>query len=167
MSLHFRGPLTLKQVAVYTPGSSSKSKARRASQERRHGHAAFHKREKEVREVQDRAEAEKRKVGDTVTATINGQVVHWVNEYAGPAAATPTPAAAAAAAAPAAPAAAGYIATDDKSNKGKGSQGSSSSKPVAAGDWARIAYYDSDSQTAEGLTWLNNMGGAGSGTFDK
>ena len=34
------------------------------------------------------------------------------------------------------------------------------------GNWGRQAYYDADAQTADGLVFLNHMGGQGSGTFD-
>ena len=35
------------------------------------------------------------------------------------------------------------------------------------GQWGRQAYYNAEQQTAEGLTFLNNMGGQGSGVFDE
>ncbi|KAI9370438.1 hypothetical protein BJX61DRAFT_91168 [Aspergillus egyptiacus] len=57
-------------LTAITAGSAV---ARMHGHERRH--AAFHAREEE-----------KRAVGDMVTATINGKVVSWVNEYAGGAA---------------------------------------------------------------------------------
>ena len=93
-----------------------------------------------------------------VVATINGQVVSWVNEYSGgaaPAAATGAPdVAAAAAPAPAAPT--------------QASQPSSqyNSASVPAGDWGRAGYYNSETKTADGLVFLNNNGGEGSGVFD-
>ena len=50
---------------------------------------------------------EKRALGDWVTATIDGQVVSWQNDWSGVAAATPTPAVTSAASGPAATPAAG------------------------------------------------------------
>lgn len=68
--------------------------------------ARIHGHERRHQHLQERA------VGDEVTATIDGQVVHWANTYAGPTdapAAPAAPAAAPAAAAPAPPAAAAPV----------------------------------------------------------
>lgn len=156
VSWHFRGPLTLKQFAFYAPGSDSTKRDIRPSphERRQHGHAHFHKRHNQVREVQERhVMEEKRAVGDMITATIDGQVVSWANEYDGGAQATGAPAAPANAA---------------------GQPGTNNAAPPAAaptmnagnGYWGRQAYYDADGQIAIGLTFLNNMGGQGSGVFD-
>jgi hypothetical protein len=101
-----------------------------------------------------------------VTAVINGQTVSWVNQYFGPA--TPAPASPAAPAAPADttcatasahPAAASpSAASPSKEEPGKGID--------STGAWTRIGYYNSKSQTNDGLVFLNNMGGQGSGVFD-
>lgn len=40
-----------------------------------------------------------------------------------------------------------------------------SSKPAIVHDWTRIGYYDAPSQTSQGLTFLGNYGGEGSGKF--
>lgn len=115
--------------------------------------------------------------GVEVTATIFGQVVSWLQ--GGPAA-SPTPAVAAAAAAAPGGASSGG---DDNSNHESSNpttphekQVSPTSSPksspksapgeVAAGTWARQAYYDASSGTADGLVFLNHMGGSGSGVFD-
>lgn len=182
--------MNLKQVAVYYPSGSSKSKARRSVHERRHGHADFHKHNKEVREAQEAAE--KRDVGDMVTATIDGQVVSWTNMWDGHGVATPAagsgsgsnPGVQAAGAAgglignvvesiaAVATGGASWQGSSSGSGSGSGSSGnsgsssSSSSGSGSAGDWSRTGYYDSDSQTADGIAFLNNMGGQGSGVFD-
>ena len=74
VSLHFRGPIQLKQFAVYTPAPSTdferKVKHRRYVGAHRHGHNV-HKREGSVQPNQ------------AVSATINGQVVHWTNDWSG------------------------------------------------------------------------------------
>lgn len=139
----------LKQFAFYTPGSSSAKRwVKPNSSERRHGHGH-----------QERA------VGDIVTATINGQVVTWANNYGGAAAATPAPSASSvgvAAAPAAAPSKAAQSSSAPKVEK-------NSSIPVVnagAGNWGRQAYYNAESTTADGLVFLNNMGGQGSGVFD-
>jgi hypothetical protein len=92
-----------------------------------------------------------------VIATIDGQVVSWINQYDGGAQAT---------AAPAAP---------DSSAGQAENQAANPAAPKAAtptmnagdGQWGRQAYYSADQQTANGLTFLNNMGGQGSGIFDE
>ncbi|KFX94569.1 hypothetical protein V490_04306, partial [Pseudogymnoascus sp. VKM F-3557] len=94
VSLHFRGPITLKQVAAYT--KSSGASKRDTHSHSRHGHKAFHARA--LKETQEKR--------DVVTATIDGVQQTWENNYFGPngAAATQAPAAPAAVAAPAKPA---------------------------------------------------------------
>lgn len=110
VSLHFRGPVRLKQLAVYTP-SASKKKTRRALVPESFNHANKHqqmhrdlkakgtekgqgKHEMVIATIngqtvswektgfQDTAHA-RSKAPDMVTATINGQVVSWVNNYFG------------------------------------------------------------------------------------
>ena len=82
VSIHFRGPLQLKQFAVYTPASA---KAKRSVPEHAHAHGHAH----------NHAEFHKRRQAETwVTVTMDGQVVSWVNDYNG-GAATSTAAAAA------------------------------------------------------------------------
>ncbi|GAB7364397.1 hypothetical protein MBLNU230_g4940t1 [Neophaeotheca triangularis] len=81
LSMHFRGPLNLKQFAVYTPGdqsSSKKAKARRSATERRHAHAHAHSHH---HLHQHQSDIKKRNVGDMVIATINGEVVSWANDF--------------------------------------------------------------------------------------
>ena len=148
--MHFRGPLQLKQFAVYMPNSKSKREASAAHQ-RRHGHQHFHEHNAEVRDIQERAVEERE-----VVATINGQVVSWASNGA-PGGAAPTPAAG--------------------SGSGGGSpasspaSGSAPAKPTSAGqavtgDWTRTGYYNSQSQTLDGLVVLNHKGGSGSGVWD-
>lgn len=79
ISLHFRGPLILKQFAAYIPTQTTPKK-----RYHRNDHADFVEGQKL-----------KRAVGEKVTATINGEVVSWTNQYDGGAQAAP--------AAPAAP----------------------------------------------------------------
>jgi len=93
VSLHFRGPIQLKQFAVYTPGSSNSSQAKRSPHQHRHnhGHAHFHEQHKAGRDVHDNVEAQKRAVGDLVFATIDGKLQSWTNTYNGlPSSATPS-----------------------------------------------------------------------------
>lgn len=157
VSWHWRGPAHIKQFAVYYPsGTATKAKmAKRSPHERRHDHAEFHKREKEilerVAEAEKKGTAEKRALGDLVVATINGQVVSWLNDYDGKGGSPPAATAAPEVAAASVPG----------SNKAPFVPSA-----VPAGDWGRAGYYNSDSKVADGLVFLNNMGGQGSGVFD-
>ncbi|CZT19551.1 related to TOS1 Target of SBF [Ramularia collo-cygni] len=170
VSMHFRGPLNLKQFAVYTPSSSpSKAKlARRSANDRRHAHGHGHA---HLHHARDAAAKEKRGLGDMVTAMINGEVVSWVNEYAGGAAATSAAAPAAStaeASAPAAyqPARRPAAASSDASASSHSSASSSDDDSSSSNGWTRQAYYDASSGTSNGLVFLNHEGGTGSGVFD-
>ncbi|KAI3338277.1 putative TOS1-like glycosyl hydrolase-domain-containing protein [Ustulina deusta] len=161
LSLHFRGPLHLNNVAVYTPGKSKRDVPQTAAHAKRHGHQHLHKKHHE--EKQERA------VGDLVVATIDGQVVSWLNTYAGPTADV---------AADSAPAvttsAADSVATSAESAKKVSSTKSSStdsstgsSTGTITGDFVRTAYYNAADGTADGLVFLANVGSPGvSGTWD-
>lgn len=123
----------------------------------------MHKRDNKVREIQEkRLVEEKRAVGDVVTATVDGKVVSWVNEFDG--GAQPTP----------------VNSGDHPADQAGPKEANSPSQPVnqaapkvatptmnaGNGQWGRQAYYNAEQQTADGLTFLNNMGGQGSGVFD-
>lgn len=151
VSLHFRGPITLKQVAAYTKSSSS-AKKRATHSHSRHGHKAFH-----ARALKETVE----KRADIVTATIDGKVVTWENNYFGPGGATSTAAAAAGAATSAASVAASSAAPAVAAAAVNQKQTVDSSA-----DYTRIGYYNAESQTLDGLTFLGNYGGSGSGVFD-
>ncbi|KAI2604684.1 putative TOS1-like glycosyl hydrolase-domain-containing protein [Hypoxylon sp. NC1633] len=155
LTLHFRGPLELKSIAVYTPSKGKRDVPKPHS--KRHGHQHLHKKHHEQK-------AEKRE--DIVTATIDGVVQTWVNNYLGPGAATadPAPAATTAAAVPANDA---VKASDSETSSATKSSKSSSSVSVPAGDFERIAYYSAKDQIADGLVFLGNLGDpAISGTWD-
>ncbi|RMZ81211.1 hypothetical protein DV737_g2628, partial [Chaetothyriales sp. CBS 132003] len=155
VSWHFRGPMHLKQFAFYTPGAVSKRDVHA------HRHAFVHERKQQEVEAGkcESVEIEKRAVGDMVTATINGQVVSWVNQYSG-GAVSPT--------------------TEPSQTNQKDSPPSivtatingqthpSYSSPSApSGSWVRQSYYSAVNGTAQNLVFLNNMGGAVSGMVDE
>ncbi|KAI8951911.1 putative TOS1-like glycosyl hydrolase-domain-containing protein [Xylaria longipes] len=151
LSLHFRGPLHLNNVAVYTPGKSSKRDAPKVAHSKRHGHQHLHKKHHQQKE--------ERAIGDMVVATIEGQVVSWANNYAGP---TADPVADAAPAATTA-SAASTAATKSTSTP---STGNTDSTPIT-GDFVRSAYYCAADGAADGLVFLANVGSPGvSGTWD-
>jgi hypothetical protein len=92
-----------------------------------------------------------------VTATINGEIASWMNNYdCDPAASVPTTLSA------------------DGARYGPGSAATTAaaapssmlSMNAGAGNWGRQAYYNAENQTAEGVVFLNHNGGQGSGVFD-
>ncbi|KAF6839655.1 hypothetical protein CMUS01_04217 [Colletotrichum musicola] len=166
----FRGPMNLKQVAVYNLSPKAKrSPAVSHTHARRHAHHHMHKKHAEAHRQQE----EKR--GDVwVTATINGIVQSWINNWHGP-----TPSAAPPAEAPAAPPAVAPTPTPAPASepfvaaavpKPASSSSSKAKTPStgssAGGDYTRIAYYNADKAIADGLVFLGNYGGQGSGKFD-
>ena len=170
-------------MAVYTPNTTDTTasrKVRRNVHERRahgHGHRHAHLHHRDA-PVDAAAEAEKRAVGDVVVVTMNGQAVSWINMWDGTtwetalpttstsslAASTPTSAVAADTTA-VSTAAASSVDYSEPTTVAS-SAASSASTPAASGDWTRTAYYDADSQTSTGITFLGNYGGQGSGVFD-
>lgn len=175
LSLHFRGPLHLKQFAVYNLVQKSKPKQKREEVEVEveadmgksdaeagiegevkagvespranapHGHAHRHL---------HRGHRAKR--ADIVTATIDGKVVTWENNYFGPVATdkptSPPP--------PTVQPGAGGAADLPKKQQIKG-------KPAPSGsDWDRVAYYNAQKQISENIMFMGNHGGQGSGVFD-
>lgn len=130
-------------------------------------------------------------MGDIVYATIDGQLQSWTNSYGGeaptaaPAAETPAsstgealapaPAAAEATTSPSAEASAATSTASEVSSSPSSSEapspsehGSGSGDPQAdlTGDWVRSGYYNSADHTLDGMVFLNNKGGQGSGVFD-
>ena len=172
VSMHVRGPINMKQFAVYMPTTSSANtynKNKRSAHARRHaghahGHAHLHE------EKRDAA------VGDVVNAIIDGKAVSWINTYDGgagsgssssssaPAAAGYTPAGSSAAKA-ASYGSSSSSKSSTSSSSAKASSSSSSGSTSGSG-WTRTGYYNAESQTSDGLTFLNHNGGSGSGVFD-
>ncbi|KAI0443226.1 putative TOS1-like glycosyl hydrolase-domain-containing protein [Xylaria telfairii] len=154
LSLHFRGPLHLNNVAVYTPGNSKRDAPKAHS--KRHGHQHLHKKHHQEKEERD--------VGDVVVATIDGQVVSWINTYAGPTADVVADAAPAAATTAADSAADAY--PTSKPASGNIQKVPTDSTPIT-GDFVRSAYYSAADNVADGLVFLANVGSPGvSGTWD-
>jgi hypothetical protein len=79
--MHFRGPLKLKQFGYYTP--SAKGNSRRSTHQRRHAHGHGHAHEHLHHARAPSPAKEERGLGDFVTATINGIVQSWANDFAG------------------------------------------------------------------------------------
>lgn len=155
MSIHIRGPIQLKEAAVYNLSNDNKWKREIAKAQKKarahHGHQHMHKAKKEKR-------------AEWITATINGDVVSWekIGNYGpktdAPAAAAPTSAPNAnAAAAAASPASTGTNSADFNVKMPEGTSGQ---------DWDRIAYYNAENQTSENMVFMGNYGGQQSGVWD-
>lgn len=125
-----------------------------------------------------------RAVGDVVTATIDGQVVQWVNEYAGPAAQPVSPGNPSKGDSSASQATSMVFGVNIPSSEStlpsstaptphaslpsatSSRKAISTSAQVDAshstGSWTRQAYYDAGEGVSEGLTFLNHFGQADS-----
>ena len=148
--------MRLKQVAVYTQedGSKNKRRSRKGAHQRRHAHQRFHEHNNEVRE--EKAQEEKRAIGDAVVVTFpNGDVKTWANDWSG----SPNPAAAPTPAVPAPVAAPAVKVKDTQDGSKLSAPAPTSAKHVDAGvgNWARVAYYNAQEAKAEGLTFLGNV----------
>lgn len=147
LSMHIRGPFQLKQFAVYTPSSQKSKRDAPKAHSKRHGHQHLHKKH-----------AQEKRGGDIVTATINGVVQTWENNWFGGAATTKATEVAAATTA---------AATSYPESTASPSQTDDDDVIVPEGDFARVAYYNSASQVADGVTFLANKGDPSlSGTWD-
>lgn len=126
-------------------------------------------------------------MGDIVFAEIDGKLQSWTNSYSGeaptppPAAETPaytgeafTPPAAEATTSPSAEAPAPTSAASDTYSSPSAEapspseygSGSDDNEADSTGDWERLGYYNANDQTLDGMVFLNNKGGQGSGVFD-
>ncbi|KAJ0160966.1 putative pga52 -like protein [Colletotrichum tanaceti] len=179
----FRGPMNLKQVAIYNLSPKAKqSSAVSHVHVRRHGHHGHHRlhqRHEEKDEYsKEKDEYSEEKRGDVwVTATINGLVQSWLNNWHGP---TPGPAPPSNSPAPPdnspAPPDNSPTPPDNSPVADSPSPTPTPSKPAAAvkpassgtitGDYTRIGYYNADKAIADGIVFLGNYGGQGSGKFD-
>lgn len=186
----------MRQFAVYQP-STGTAKAKREEPSHGHNHAAFHEKQRRraavaaekrdpdgnmvvatingnvVSWVNNAAPATAAAGEPMVTATIDGKVVSWANNYHPGAAATPAPALASPAPAPASnpsPVSVGIKAASFPSaSAGTPNKIMPATAPINAvrGDWTQVGYFNKDNQTAEGIAFLNNMGGTqGSGVWD-
>jgi hypothetical protein len=186
LSIHIRGPFQLKQAAVYYLGSDNAKRSPGPSTHvhaRRHAHNHHHHLHEQKREADQQQPAEEKREEDWVVATIDGQVVSWINNYFGP---TPAPEAAPAPTQPAvadpapveAPAEVPPVEETPAEPQTSSSTSSGSNKPTpsknpapsdgASGPWERIAYYNAEPEQpiVENMVFLGNYGGQGSGVWD-
>ncbi|KAK2594984.1 target of Sbf [Conoideocrella luteorostrata] len=166
LSIHIRGPVSLKEFAVYNLASKPKSKRdvetspRAAERGHNQGHRHLHRAHRAQR--------------DMVIATINDKVVSWENDYfPGGAPATKTSASAPAATTTVTLKKIGGGGSGGAAAAPSGNSKSGSEKPPVDGkpapsgsDWDRVSYYNAEKKTAQNLVFLGNYGGAGSGVWD-
>ena len=143
------------------------------------GHHRLHGNRDILKQVLE-PDLEPRAVGGIVSATIDGKLVSWTNEYDGTSVfknvpATSTVAAVAApekveaanevTSAPIASASSAPFAAANTAGKVALSNGNMPSTASGTGsgngNWARQAYFNAGAGTAEGITFLNHFGGVG------
>ncbi|KAJ2905699.1 hypothetical protein MKZ38_004566 [Zalerion maritima] len=173
VSLHVRGPVQLKAFAAYTPGSSSSEKNKRAARkftapkERRqghgrHGHQHFHNKKRAAAAAEEHKNEKRSDVW--VTATIDGQVVSWINDY-NPGATTSTTAEAVAAAVATTTSTTAKATTTSSSSSSSSSSSDDDSSSSDSSTYSRVGYYNAEGSAADGVTFLGNYGGTGSGVW--
>ncbi|RPB10099.1 hypothetical protein P167DRAFT_274066 [Morchella conica CCBAS932] len=156
LSLHLRGPIILKKFAAYTPNTKAK---RHEDHVRRHAHGHLRKRKDNVL---------------TVTSTTTITITVPASD------ATPAPGSGGQGSnggyGGTGPGASGVnvdtisggdeVHADIASSKTSAAAPTASSASAVTGDWNRISFFDAEAGKADGLVFLNHMGGQGSGTFD-
>lgn len=153
-----RGPIRVKQLAVYTldnPAKRKRDSGADAHHKRHgHGHQHFHEHNQQRRELKE--PEEKRGVGDEVVVTMGGKVVSWANSYGGAPAPSPQPAVAPAVAPAVKAPAADLTAAMGSVTPTTPAPSATPTVDAGAGNWARQAYYNAADGTATGLTFLAN-----------
>ncbi|RDL42493.1 uncharacterized protein BP5553_02472 [Venustampulla echinocandica] len=181
LSLHFRGPLNLRQLAVYNLVGSQKRQDNPGG--RGHQHADNGLKLKEKNEAPEQSQHRSVQVVTTTivtttivatprmfTTTLNGKLVSWIENTCGePTSASP----------PAVESSASPLRSSDSAHEPAVSTQDQHASPAPqvtpalpasvhgnGGDFKRIAYYDTNTHTADNLVFLGNRGGDGSGVFD-
>ena len=158
VSIHVRGPIWLKELAVYTPAStmSKRDILNHQHKDAYHHHGSSHK---QVQAQLHKHKLGKKALGDSVTATINGQVEHWINEYVGPAVSTHPTTIAKPSPIFSRTSTATSIAVDIKVPASSSNVSSvKASASTTAPNWNRQAYYNAGQGVSNGFTFLNHFG---------
>ena len=162
VSLHFRGPLKLKQVAAY---KSSRLQAHARTLQRAYRplkHRRAHPRVVDQSDYKEEYVSGNQGREDVVTATIDGKVVTWVNDWSG----THTKLSEIPTTVPIVQNSAAATPSKKTTFQDDVLKGASQIADDVADTYTRIGYYDSVSQTVDNLVFLGNHGGQGSGVFD-
>lgn len=154
---------------MYTPGSANTAKRDVHDHAHVHNHAHAH------------AHVKEKRADVWVTATIDGKVVSWINDWNPAGAASSTVAVATstnAAAAITTTLATSYITSVAAAKSTSviptsSAVAASSVAPivksnvvVGSGGWSQVSYYNSEAGSSTGCTFMGNHGGAGSGVWD-
>lgn len=158
--MHFRGPLHLKQLAVYKL-SGSKKRGLLLPPSHIYGHRRYLKRFVELEAVKepkgdDLVDESGEDRSKTIHEALDGvldTLINWWFKPGQPPKFTPTSTPVQATTSPVA----GPTPTLSATTKISGT----------SEDFSRIGYYDSASQHLDGLTFLGNHGGDSSGVFDE
>lgn len=177
LSVHFRGPIQLKQFAVYYKGgdngtsSSSNSKRDDVNIAAVGGHHVHKKREPVMitdyvhvtQTVTPGAEQQAAPTSSSAAAGVDGFNNPIVaNVLGGGGADSSSTMATSFSSSSAASSSAAASSSSSSSSSDSGSSSGSSS-----GDgWSRTAYYNAEDSKADSLVFMNNMGGSGSGVWD-
>ncbi|KAM3067696.1 target of Sbf [Clarireedia jacksonii] len=181
------GPLQLKQFAAYTPGNARRAKRDGSSTRRRRQHTRApgslpknHNQRDEVYAIiggqvvswdthmtASMLQPDVNPTTQVVTATIDGQIQTWLNNWFG---STPTPVAASDSTTLAL-----HTTAVPKTALSSAVPTTSSSAPdktsnlefTSSDSFSRIGYYNSVQQILDNLVFLGNHGGQGSGVWDK
>lgn len=138
----------LKRMAVYMPGTSS-----RRENSTLPGLGKAHPKREDA-DPPHRTQERREHPAIWVTAVIDGQTVSWINDWWGePTASTESPA----------PVTSTPAMADPSPTQPPSSVPESSGS--AKGEFVRVGYYNAARQQAEGLTFLANYGGMGSGKW--
>jgi len=144
--MHFRGPLYLKQFAVYYPAPVQNYNKRSHAHQHLGRQHAHHKKAMVVQTITQ-----------TVVVDQYGSVL-WPKPTSHPHEHHDTDE------------------NSNNGDYGKDKDDDKKDKPTSeytgditlpGGSWVRKAYYDATSQTVEGLVFMNHRGGQGSGVWDK
>lgn len=158
----FRGPLNLKQFAVYQPKAApvKRDTLRESPMERRGrlSHLEKHK----VRNSHDHKQ-EKRNYGEWVTATIDGQVVSFIDNWSPhstpitqPTSASPATITPAAAPAPIAAIQKGPVRVAAAPGPGPDNGSAKPQTLDTTDEWVRVSYFDSNSKTTDNIAFTAN-----------
>lgn len=152
---------------MYTPGSANNAK-RDVPEHHAHVHNHAHA----------HAHAKEKRADVWVTATIDGKVVSWINDWNPVSSTAPAATSAKVAAVATTTLATSYItsvapAKSTSTIATSSAVAASSVAPivksnvaVGSGGWSQVSYYNSEAGSSTGCTFMGNHGGAGSGVWD-
>ncbi|KAK7521850.1 putative TOS1-like glycosyl hydrolase-domain-containing protein [Phyllosticta citriasiana] len=154
-----RGPLKLRQFAAYslniTCQQNGNSKRHAPAHENEHEHRHHHHARHAHQHLHDKAEKQKRGLGDVVVAEIDGELVSWINTYGGPTAPEPP------APEPPVPSSSTSSLSSPPSSPHSSPSAPFSVPPKTDSSgsceaWDRISYYNSEERVKDGLTFLTH-----------